>query len=145
MSGRKPKHDNRVLRYLTKNGPTTQAVIAKGLKMNIANIYPIVKRMVEQGKVRMDGKFVCPLTVTPVTQDKKEPTHKDGRLVKLSGAPETKAMAQPANKPKVVPNEHVDRIAMLKDEIDNINDGIRSLMITRSYLLRRAQEETANV
>jgi hypothetical protein len=34
---------------------------------------------------------------------------------------------------------------MLKDEIDNINDGIRSLMITRSYLLRRAQEETANV
>jgi hypothetical protein len=44
----------------------------------------------------------------------------------------------------VVPNEHVDRIAMLKDEIDNIEDGIRALSIARSYLLRRCQEESKN-
>jgi len=115
MSGRKPKHDSRVLRYLTIKGPVTQAAIAKGLKLPVANIYPIIKRMVEQDKVRMSGKLVDVLDDKPIKQ------------------------------PKIIPNEHVDRIAMLKDEIDNIDNGIRSLMITRSYLLRRTQEETANV
>lgn len=118
MSGRKPKHDNRVLRYLTKNGPTTQAVIAKGLKMNIANIYPIVKRMVEQGKVQMDGKFVCPLTVAPVTQDKKEPTQ-----------------------PVLVENP---LIRVFEEEIEDIDAGIRSLKITRSYMVRRIEYLRAN-
>ena len=103
-----------------QNGPKTQADLLK--ETRVKNTYQIVADLVKKGQAT-----------------------RDGRLVKLSGAPETKVTAQPANKPKVVPNEHVDRIAMLKDEIDNINDGIRSLMITRSYLLRRAQEETANV
>jgi len=103
-----------------QNGPKTQVDLLK--ETRVKNTYQIVADLVKKGQAT-----------------------RDGRLVKLSGAPETKVTAQPANKPKVVPNEHVDRIAMLKDEIDNINDGIRSLMITRSYLLRRAQEETANV
>ena len=116
---KKATNAQKILKAL-QNGPKTQAELLK--ETRVKNTYQIVFDLVKKGQVT-----------------------KDGRLVKLSGAPETKAMAQPANKPKVVPNEHVDRIAMLKDEIDNINDGIRSLMITRSYLLRRAQEETANV
>ena len=116
---KKATNAQKILKAL-QNGPKTQAELLK--ETRVKNTYQIVFDLVKKGQVT-----------------------KDGRLVKLSGAPETKATAQPANKPKVVPNEHVDRIAMLKDEIDNINDGIRSLMITRSYLLRRAQEETANV
>jgi hypothetical protein len=118
---KKATNSQKILKAL-QNGPKTQADLLKETK--VKNTYQIVFDLVKKG-----------LAV------------KDGRLVKLtdSGSPETKVTAQPANKPKVVPNEHVDRIAMLKDEIDNINDGIRSLMITRSYLLRRAQEETANV
>ena len=116
---KKATNAQKILKAL-QNGPKTQAELLK--ETRVKNTYQIVFDLVKKGQVT-----------------------KDGRLVKLSGAPETKATAQPTNKPKVVPNEHVDRIAMLKDEIDNINDGIRSLMITRSYLLRRAQEETANV
>lgn len=116
---KKATNAQKILKAL-QNGPKTQADLLK--ETRVKNTYQIVFDLVKKGQVT-----------------------KDGRLVKLSGNPETKVTAQPANKPKVVPNEHVDRIAMLKDEIDNINDGIRSLMITRSYLLRRAQEETANV
>lgn len=119
MSGRKPKHDNRVLRYLTKNGPTTQAVIAKGLKMNLANIYPIVKRMVEQGKVRMDGKFVTGTEVKQVKQQ--EPV-------------QVQAQAGAVN----------PIIKMFEDEIADIDAGIRSLKITRSYMVRRIEYIRAN-
>ena len=119
MSGRKPKHDNRVLRYLTKNGPTTQAVIAMGLKMNLANIYPIVKRMVEQGKVRMDGKFV---TVAEVKQ------------IKQQEPVQAQAQAGAVN----------PIIKMFEEEIADIDAGIRSLKITRSYMIRRIEFLSAN-
>jgi hypothetical protein len=32
-------------------------------------------------------------------------------------------------------------VSFIQHEIDNINDGIRSLMMARSYLLRRIEEE----
>ena len=115
MSGRKPKHDNRVLRYLTKNGPTTQAVIAKGLKMNLANIYPIVKRMVEQGKVRMDGKFVTVAEVKQIKQQESVQVHTVNPIIK-----------------------------MFEEEIADIDAGIRSLKITRSYMVRRIEFLSAN-
>ena len=118
---KKATNAQKILKAL-QNGPKTQAELLKETK--VKNTYQIVFDLVKKGQVT-----------------------KDGRLVKLSGAPETKATAQPANTPKVVPNELTEQLrsAMLKDEIDNVNDGIRSLMITRSYLLRRVQEETANV
>jgi hypothetical protein len=117
---KKPTNLQKILKAL-QNGPKTQADLLK--ETRVKNTYQIVADLVKKGQAT-----------------------RDGRLVKLSGAPETKVTAQPANKPKVVPNELAEQLrsAMLKDEIDNINDGIRSLMITRSYLLRRAQEESAD-
>ena len=35
----------------------------------------------------------------------------------------------------------LDSVSFIQHEIDNINDGIRSLMMARSYLLRRIEEE----
>jgi len=35
----------------------------------------------------------------------------------------------------------LDRVSFIQHEIDNINDGVRSLMVARSYLLRRIEEE----
>jgi DNA-binding Lrp family transcriptional regulator len=116
MRGRKPKHDNRIVRYVTNHGPTTQAVLAKALKIPAASIYMIVKRLVEQGRVRMDGKFVG-----PVDQNNKAP------------------VAKP-----VVQEKENPAIELFMDEIEDIDAGIRSLQITRSYLVRRVQYLRAN-
>ena len=124
MAGRKPKHDSRVIRYLNKNGPSNQVGIAKALKIPVVSLYSTIKRLVERGEVRMDGRLVCPVHVTPPVEKE------DARLIAESNAKTEDA---------------VDRIAMLKNEIDNITDGIRSLMITRSYLMRRVQEEHADI
>jgi DNA-binding Lrp family transcriptional regulator len=124
MAGRKPKHDSRVIRYLNKNGPSNQVGIAKALKIPVVSLYSTIKRLVEQGAVKMDGRLVCPVHVTPPVEKE------DARLIAESNAKTADA---------------VDRIAMLKNEIDNITDGIRSLVITRSYLIRRVQEENANI
>jgi DNA-binding Lrp family transcriptional regulator len=124
MAGRKPKHDSRVIRYLNKNGPSNQVGIAKALKIPVVSLYSTIKRLVEQGAVKMDGRLVCPVHVTPPVEKE------DARLIAESNAKTADA---------------VDRIAMLKNEIDNITDGIRSLVITRSYLMRRVQEENANI
>jgi DNA-binding Lrp family transcriptional regulator len=124
MAGRKPKHDSRVIRYLNKNGPSNQVGIAKALKIPVVSLYSTIKRLVERGEVRMDGRLVCPVHITPPVEKE------DARLIAESNAKTADA---------------VDRIAMLKNEIDNITDGIRSLVITRSYLMRRVQEENANI
>ena len=36
-------------------------------------------------------------------------------------------------------------ISMLRDEVGNIEDGVRSLLATRTYLLRRIEEERSSV
>ena len=36
-------------------------------------------------------------------------------------------------------------ISMLRDEVGNIEDGVRSLLVTRTYLLRRIEEERSSV
>jgi hypothetical protein len=96
-----------------ESGSSTQADLAKQTK--VKNTYQVITDLVKKGLVsKVNGVVILNKSKLPIAID------------------ET----------KVVPNEHVDRIAMLKDEIDNINDGIRALMMTRSYLLRRAEEES---
>jgi predicted transcriptional regulator len=38
-----------------------------------------------------------------------------------------------------------DVISMLRNEVGNIEDGVRSLLATRTYLLRRIEEERSSV
>jgi hypothetical protein len=42
------------------------------------------------------------------------------------------------------PNPNQKIITTLRGEVENIQDGIRSLMMARSYLLRRIEEEKRN-
>lgn len=123
MSGRKPKHDNRILRYLTKNGPTTQAALAKGLKISPANIYPIIKRMVEQSVLKMNGKLV--------SVERRMPLFGSQRIATTQEAPKVDAPVHPL-------------IKIFQEEIEDIDAGIRSLQITRSYMVRRIEYIRAN-
>ena len=109
---KKMTNTQKILKAL-ESGSSTQADLAKQTK--VKNTYQIISDLVKKGLVsKVNGIVTLNKSKLPIAID------------------ET----------KVVPNEHVDRIAMLKDEIDNINDGIRALMMTRSYLLRRAEEES---
>jgi hypothetical protein len=42
------------------------------------------------------------------------------------------------------PKPESEIITTLRGEVENIQDGIRSLMMARSYLLRRIEEEKRN-
>lgn len=123
MSGRKPKYDNRILRYLTKNGPTTQAALAKGLKINPANIYPIIKRMVEQSVLKMAGKLV--------SVERRMPLFGSQRIATTQEMPKVDAPVHPL-------------IKIFQEEIEDIDAGIRSLQITRSYMVRRIESIRVN-
>jgi sugar-specific transcriptional regulator TrmB len=123
MRGRKPKHDNRIVRYVTNHGPTTQAVLAKALKIPAASIYVIVKRLVEQERVRMDGKFVA----LPFPKD--DPRMPFGK--RKEEMPKVDAPVHPL-------------IKIFQEEIEDIDAGIRSLQITRSYMVRRIEDIIVN-
>ena len=56
-------------------------------------------------------------------------------LVSLSSAPRALGAAPPES----------SVISMLRDEVGNIEDGVRSLLATRTYLLRRIEEERSSV
>jgi DNA-binding Lrp family transcriptional regulator len=124
MRGRKPKHDNRIVRYVTNHGPTTQAVLAKALKIPAASIYVIVKRLVEQGRVHMDDKFVT------------LPFPKDDPRMPIFGK-------RVEEMPKVDAPVH-PLIKIFQEEIEDIDAGIRSLQITRSYMVRRIEDIRVN-
>ena len=107
-----------------RSGPKTQAELMR--QTGVKNVYQIVSDLKKKKIVFMDtGNYVN--------------LHSPDRVAKATL--DQIKVATEKLEPKVVPNEHVDRIAMLKDEIDNINDGIRALMMAKSYLLRRAEEE----
>jgi hypothetical protein len=56
-------------------------------------------------------------------------------LVSLSSASKALGAAHPES----------SVISMLRDEVGNIEDGVRSLLVTRTYLLRRIEEERSSV
>lgn len=122
---KKMTNPQKILKAL-RSGPKTQAELMR--QTGVKNVYQIVSDLKKKKIVFMDTGNCVNL-------------HSPDRVAKAT-LDQIKAATELKNEPKVVPNEHVDRIAMLKDEIDNINDGIRALMMTRSYLLRRAEEES---
>ena len=120
----KMTNTQKILKAL-KAGSLKQADLLRETK--VKNTYQIVADLKKKGVVFIDsGKHVN--------------LHVVGG-VKAIQTPTAKAKAEADAKTE----DAVDRIAMLKYEIDNITDGIRSLMITRSYLMRRVQEEQKDV
>lgn len=100
-----------------KSGPKTQAELMRQTK--VKNVYQIISDLKKENLVFMDTN----------------------RYVHLH-TPEETALIN--TKPSEVPKPESEIITTLRGEIENIQDGIRSLMITRTYLLRRIEEEKRN-
>ena len=85
----------------------------------VKNAYEIIADLKKKGVVFMDS----------------------GKYVNLHTPKETALIN---TKPSEVPKPESVTIKTLKGEVENIQDGIRSLMGVRSYLLRRIEEERNN-
>lgn len=112
-----------VKKYLTENGESSAADIAKFGKVR-GNIYTTLSKMVSTGLI--------------VKNDKKYKVSSGGETI-------TKK-----SEPKQGPGYTNPLIRMFEEEVIDIEDGIRALQITRSYMLRRISqirysEENSNI
>ena len=107
-----------------ESGSTTQADLAKQTK--VKNTYQIVADLVKKGLVsKVNGIVILNKSKLPTAIDKtNKVTAKDVQAA--------------------LPKPESEVVRTLKDEVENIQDGIRSLMIARTYLLRRIEEEKRN-
>jgi hypothetical protein len=110
---RKLSNNMKLLKALG-NGPKTQAELMRETK--VKNTYQIVADLKKKKLVFMDT----------------------GKYVHLHTPKETALIN---TKPSEVPKPESEIIKTLRGEVENIQDGIRSLMMARSYLLRRIEEE----
>jgi hypothetical protein len=99
-----------------KNGPKTQADLIRETK--VRNTYQIVADAVKKGLLT-----------------------KENGLIKLNGLPVAIDETTKASGEEMKPKPESEIIKTLRGEVENIQDGIRSLMMARSYLLRRIEEE----
>ena len=106
-----------------KSGPKTQAELARETK--VKNTYQIISDLKKKKLVFMDTAKCVNLMKVPVAIDE---------TTKVSAKQLGAALPKPESQ----------IITTLRGEIENIQDGIRSLMITRTYLLRRIEEEKRN-
>lgn len=100
-----------------KSGPKTQVELMRDTR--VKNVYQIIADLKKKNIVFTDT----------------------GKYVHLHTPKETALIN---TKPSEVPKPESEIIKTLKGEVENIQDGIRSLMMARSYLLRRIEEEKRN-
>lgn len=143
---KKMTNTQKILKAL-RSGPKTQADLIRETK--VKNVYQIVSDLRKKKIAFMDTANCVNLRPIPLVVDetdkvdaKKASEVVHGAIRMRHSTNHSVAVEKAAKEAEKAAKEHADRIAMLKDEIDNINDGIRALMMTRSYLLRRAEEES---
>ena len=110
----------KILNVLLKSGPKTQADLVRETK--IKNVYQIISDLKKKKLVFMDTGKCVNLVKVPIAIDE---------TTKVSA----KQLGAVLHKPES------EIITTLRGEVENIQDGIRSLMMARSYLLRRIEEE----
>ena len=103
-----------------ESGPKTQAELVHQTK--VKNVYQIIADLKKRKLVFLDTGKCVNLMQVPIAVDE---------TTKVS-AEQMKAL---------LPKPESEIIKTLKGEVENIQDGIRSLMMARSYLLRRIEEE----
>jgi hypothetical protein len=112
----------KILKVLLKSGPKTQADLVRETK--VKNVYQIISDLKRRKLVFMDtGKYVH--------------LHTPKETESLNAKSSEQLGAAP-------PKPESEIITTLRGEVENIQDGIRSLMMARSYLLRRIEEEKRN-
>jgi hypothetical protein len=106
-----------------KSGPKTQAELVHQTK--VKNVYQIISDLKKKKLVFMDTGKCVNLMKVPIAIDET-----------------TKVSAEQLGAVLHKPESEI--ITTLRGEVENIQDGIRSLMMARSYLLRRIEEEKRN-
>lgn len=138
---KKLTNTQRILKAL-QSGPKTQAELARDTK--VKNTYQIISDLKKKKLVFMDtGKYVhlhTPKETESLNAKSRLPISVD-ETNKVS-AKEVSNVVGRSNPQWPWPSNRV--IQMLETEIKNIDDGIRSLEITKSYLQRRIEEEKRN-
>ena len=120
---KKMTNTQKILKALD-SGARRQADLAKQTK--VKNTYQIVADLAKKGLVsKVNGVVILNKSKLPIAIDETDKvTAKDVQAT--------------------LPKPEPEIIMTLRGEIENIQDGIRSLMITRTYLLRRIEEEKRN-
>jgi hypothetical protein len=106
-----------------QSGPKTQADLVRETK--VKNVYQIISDLKKKKLVFMDTGKCVNLMKVPIAVDETDKVSAD----QLGAA---------------IPKPESEIITTLRGEVENIQDGIRSLMMARSYLLRRIEEEKRN-
>ena len=145
------------------SGPKTQADLVRETK--VKNVYQMMSGLIKSREVikREDGKVLLRDSLNPeytkehkiahyrylagVTKFKpKDPKDyirklrmSDARGLPIAVDKTTEVSAEQMK--AVLPKPESEIIKTLRGEVENIQDGIRSLMMARSYLLRRIEEE----
>lgn len=118
---KKVKYQDVITRFLKQEGRAGAAEIQKGIGMKRGNIYQVMKLLVQKGLVtHLPGTKKYALTSETV-EAKPMPLYAEHR--------------QPT--PPPAPNP---LISIYAREIQFVEDGIDSLMITKNYLQRRVEQ-----
>ena len=126
-----------------KSGPKTQADLVRETK--VKNVYQIISDLKKKKLVFMDTGKCVNLTRVPIygvpVPERPLPFKRQMLSSKLRmTADETTKVSAEQLRP-TLPKPESGIITTLRGEVENIQDGIRSLMMARSYLLRRIEEE----
>ena len=143
--------NQQVIEYISLLGPAKAVDIKKGVwkDPNKGNIYTTLKTLVNSGSIKRTGLLYHAIDddVTGMVGSK----HRYRRKIKVKA--KTKVRSIPTSNTYVKPktftitsevSEKQRLIDTLKYEIKYVDDGIESLMITKSYLIRRLEQVQAN-
>jgi hypothetical protein len=129
-----------------KSGPKTQADLVRETK--VKNVYQIISDLKKKKLVFMDTGKCVNLTRVPISESHGVPVPERplpfkrqmlSSKLRMTADETTKVSAEQLR--ATLPKPESETIKTLRGEVENIQDGIRSLMMARSYLLRRIEEE----
>jgi hypothetical protein len=129
-----------------KSGPKTQVDLVRETK--VKNVYQIISDLKKKKLVFMDTGKCVNLTRVPIygvpVPERPLPFKRQMLSSKLRMTADETTKVSADQLGAALPKPESGIITTLRGEVENIQDGIRSLMMARSYLLRRIEEEKRN-
>ena len=126
-----------------KSGPKTQVDLVRETK--VKNVYQIISDLKKKKLVFMDTGKCVNLTRVPIygvpVPERPLPFKRQMLSSKLRMTADETTKVSADQLGAALPKAESGIITTLRGEVENIQDGIRSLMMARSYLLRRIEEE----
>ena len=126
-----------------KSGPKTQVDLVRETK--VKNVYQIISDLKKKKLVFMDTGKCVNLTRVPIygvpVPERPLPFKRQMLSSKLRMTADETTKVSADQLGAALPKPESGIITTLRGEVENIQDGIRSLMMARSYLLRRIEEK----